>query len=153
MDSIKYINTNGILAVTGDYSNWIFCREFHPTADGHASDHYWEEKLRISSCQKPSRYSAEETEKEIRRMLDDPEGGWLGEDREFLQDLLSKVDDELEYTYFAYRESPRGWDSESIPFAEKTDYHFLAVLDGFDEICRRLKGKESSLEVAEEPHK
>ena len=34
MDNIKYINTNGVMVVTGDYGNWMFCREFHPSADG-----------------------------------------------------------------------------------------------------------------------
>ena len=68
-DSIKYINTQGIMAVTGDYGNWIFCREFHPSADDYVSSGYWCEKLSIASCQVYKEYDPEETEKEIKRRL------------------------------------------------------------------------------------
>ena len=37
-NSVKFINTNDIMAVTGDFGNWIFCREFHPSATGGVSD-------------------------------------------------------------------------------------------------------------------
>lgn len=139
MDSIKYINTNGILAVTGDYSNWIFCREFHPTAEGYCSDGYWKEKMKISSCQEPAKYDSERTEQEIRELLADEDREWEDEDREYLEDLLTRVDDEIDYLYHAYRENPGNWDYENIPFVKSVDYHFLAVLDGFEEICRRMK--------------
>ena len=144
MDSIKYINTNGILAVTGDYSNWIFCREFHPTADGYVSDSYWKEKLKIHSCQEPSKYDSDRTEIEIKELLDDPERNWDDEDRDYLNDLLTRTDDELEYTYYAYRQYPSKWDSESVPFVKSASFHFLAILDGFDEICRRMKEELAS---------
>lgn len=155
MDSIKFINTNGILAVNGDYSNWIFCREFVPTANGRADSHYWKEKLKIGSCQEPSKYDSERTEERIREMLADTENNYNDEDKEYFNQLLKRVDDELEYTYYAYREYPSRWDSESVPFVKSVDYHFLAILDGFDEICRRMKEvpekiiyKESDIEKA-----
>lgn len=146
LDSIKYINTNGIMAVTGDYSNWIFCREFHPTADGGVSDSYWREKLKIGSCQEPSKFDAERTEEEIKEMLNDAEHNWSEEVKDYLSELLRITDDELEYTYYAYRQRPSGWDAESVPFVKSVDYHFLAILDGFDEICRRMK-ENSALSV------
>jgi len=139
IDNIKYINTNGILAVTGDYSNWIFCREFHPTPDGYCSDGYWKEKLKINSCQEPSEYDSEETQKEIEEMLNDPDRNWSEEDKEYLEELLRNVDDELNYTHKAYREQPEDWDYESIPFVKTIKPQFLFILDGFEEICRRLK--------------
>lgn len=142
-DSIKYINTNGIMAVTGDYSNWIFCREFHPSKDGYVESQYWREKLKIGSCQEPSRYDSLETEKEIIELLKNED---LSEsDRDYLNELLEVVDDEVEYTYTAYRSSRIDWDYESIPFVKTVSYHFLAILDGFDEICRRLKEESSNL--------
>jgi len=60
--AIKFINTSGILAITGDYGNWIICREFHPSADGHVSDGYWCEKIRLSSSQKVSDHDPKATE-------------------------------------------------------------------------------------------
>lgn len=138
-DSIKYINTNGILAITGDYSNWIFCREFHPSADGGASDCYWKEKLKIASCQEPAKFDGERTSERIHEMLADPESQYGKEEIEYLNELLKRTDDELDYTYYAYREYPSRWDFESVPFVKSVDHHFLAILDGFDEICRRMK--------------
>ncbi len=67
--SVVFINTEGILAVTGDYGNWIFCREFHPSKDGFVSDSYWVEKLKIPSTQKPTDFDPEGTEKEIKERL------------------------------------------------------------------------------------
>src|SRR3989344_2189435 len=51
MNSVTFINTNGIMAVTGDYGNWIFCREFHPNDKEGVSGGYWLEKLKIASSQ------------------------------------------------------------------------------------------------------
>ena len=40
-ERVKFINIEGVLVVTGDYGNWIFCREFHPSSQGYVSDNYW----------------------------------------------------------------------------------------------------------------
>ena len=138
-DSIKYINTSGILAITGDYSNWIFCREFHPSkTESRCDDSYWKQKLKIGSCQEPAKYDAERTHQELKEMLADEEQNWSEEDKEFLTELLTYTDDEIEYAYEAYRNGPSNFDLEYIPFVKTVDYHFLAILDGFEEICRRL---------------
>lgn len=142
-DSVKFINTEGILAVTGDYSNWIFCREFIPDAKNSTSFGYWKEKLKISSCQVVAKFDSSATEAEIKRLIEDEDTD--KEDIELLQELLRYVDDELDYTHFAFRESKLSstWDLESIPFVKSADYHFYVVLDAFDEICRRLKNNET----------
>ncbi len=150
MDSIMFINTNGILAVTGDYSNWIFCREFHPSAKGGASTGYWREKLQISSCQEPMKYDSEKTAARIEEMLKDEE--WSEESKEYLESILTDTDDELTYTYRAYREMPNGWDYESVPFEKSFNYHFLAVLDGFDELCERMAKAELVTPSIEAPN-
>lgn len=141
-DSVKFINTEGILAVTGDYSNWIFCREFIPDAKNSTSFGYWKEKLKISSCQQVAKYDSTATEEEIKRLIAESDDR---EEQEELEELLKHVDDELDYTYFAFRESKLSsrWDFESIPFVKTVDYHFYAILDAFDEICRRLKNNET----------
>ena len=71
IDSIKYINCEGIMSVTGDYGNWIFCREFHPNERGGVSDGYWIEKLKIASSQEPLEFDKESTEKELLQRLED----------------------------------------------------------------------------------
>lgn len=137
-DSIKYINSSGILAVTGDYNNWIFCREFHPQPGKKESDGYWKEKLKIASCQEPSRFDSERTGQEIRRLLNDKDNDYSTESKEFLHGLLKRLDDELEYTYYAYRETPSDWDLDYVPFVKTISHQFLIVLDGFEEMSRRL---------------
>lgn len=142
MDSVKFINTNGIMAVTGDYGNWIFCREFHPSGgnNGGVSDSYWLEKLKISSCQNPYRYDSEATATEIREILNNPEEELTDEEKEYLQQGLREVDDELDYTYHAYRNTVGRWqDLEYVPHVKKLPAQLHYVFDAFDEICRRLK--------------
>ena len=137
--NIKFINTNDILAVTGDYGNWIFCREFHPSAEGYVSDQYWIEKLRICSCQEPMEYDAEATAEAIQEQLDDPDADLDEEEKLYYSDCLSVVDDELEYTYTAYREMPGNMIAEDVIFYKKNRDWIDVVFDGFEEICRRLK--------------
>lgn len=153
-DSILFINTNGILAVTGDYGNWIFCREFHPDAKTAVSDGYWKEKLCIASSQEPMEYDPEATEKQLQELLDGGlvEYGYKGEQLEemitYTQECLKNVDDEYDYTYYAYRQGmPRFIDHESVVLVKKTKYWLQAVFDGFDEICTRLKNQSTNTET------
>lgn len=142
MDNIKFINTGGIMAVTGDYGNWIFCREFHPSgsADSGVNVPYWLEKLKNSSCQDPYKYDAEGTANEIREILNNPEEELTDEEKEYLEQGLHEVDDELDYTYHAYRNTVgRYEDLEYVPFVKKLNVWLPYIFDAFDEICRRLK--------------
>lgn len=147
-DSIRFINTHGILAVNGDYGNWIFCREFHPSQEGGVSDGYWKEKLGIASTQKASDYSPEKTRKSINEAINGGmeeygyKGDKLKEVKDYLTECLDYVDDEYEYIAFAYHRCPGYMDAEEIPFEKETKPWLLAVFDGFDEICRRLKAGE-----------
>ena len=141
-DSILFINTNGIMAVTGDYGNWIFCREFIPTPDGYVSDGYWEEKLSIASTQKYEDYDYCATRKEIEKRLADKDDPPDKEEKEYYENMLDCVDDEFEYTYRAYNDRPRSMDAESIPFVRITKYWLLVIFDAFDEICNRMKFTE-----------
>ena len=65
MHQFTFINACGILAVTGDYGNWIFCREFHPASKGFVSDYYWLEKLEAGSCQDGKEFDSARTIKEL----------------------------------------------------------------------------------------
>lgn len=64
--STSFINTCGIMAVTGDFGNWIFCRPFEPKSDLNVGDGYMAEKLKINSNQDPYRFSPEATKNHIK---------------------------------------------------------------------------------------
>lgn len=145
-DSIRYINTNGILAVNGDYGNWIFCREFHPSADGFVSDEYWKQKLRNSSTQEPDEYSQELTISRINEKLNfglvdyGYEGEQLADMKEYLKECLNYANgSEYEYEAYAYQNYPSFTDSDCVVNVKITKYWLKAIFDGFDEMCRRLK--------------
>jgi hypothetical protein len=144
-DSIRFINTCGILAVNGDYGNWIFCREFHPIEEGAVSDGYWCEKLRIASTQDGVEYSPEKTQERIRQLLAEEEE--LEPDEiEYLNQCLRLTDDEFQYTSYAYQQGPgRFGDGECVPLQKVLKPWLAAVFDGFDEICRRLKTNSQPL--------
>ena len=146
MDSIEFINVSGIMAMTGDYGNWMFCREFHPSSKDYVSDHYWIEKLKLSSCQNPYRYDSEGTAKEIQELLNDKENPPTKEEKEYLKECLRETDDEVSYVYQAYRNNVGGYeDGECVPFVQKLHPQLPFIFDAFDEICRRLKEKEAEL--------
>lgn len=147
MDNIKFINTNGILAVTGDYGNWMFCREFHPSSDSHVSDGYWKEKLQILSSQEPNEFDEEETKKEIQELLKNEEEGneeLSEEEKEYLEGCLEKVEyGQFDYEWYAHRENcGRFFDHEYVPHSMKTKFWLTAVFDGFEEICERMKKEQ-----------
>lgn len=140
-EAVTFINTNGILAVTGDFGNWIFCREFWPSPEGGVSDHYWCEKLQIASTQNPYDYDKEETENTIRQRIADEE--CTTEEKEYYEHLLNYVD-ESEEVYLAEAhgsEMPQNMDHESVPHEQKLKFWLAAVFDAFDEICLRMKAE------------
>jgi hypothetical protein len=139
--AITFINTCGIMAVTGDCNNWIFCREFHPSAKGYVSDSYWVEKLRIASTQKPSNFSLEETKKEIEeRLSKGKDDGMSDEDKDYLNDLLEHLyDGEERYQVYAHDNLPNNRDFEFVPYRTELNPMLEVVFDAFDEICERMK--------------
>jgi len=148
MYSVKFINTNGIMAVTGDYGNWIFCREFHPSDDGYVSDYYWIEKLTIASSQSGLDFDNEKTKKSIEEGINGglEEYGYNGDELdlmiEYYNELLDYVDlSRFEYTSFAYNNYPGFTDSECVPFIESPKIWLKIIFDAFEEICDRIKIK------------
>lgn len=143
-DNIKYINAGGILAVTGDYGNWIFCREFYPGPKEGVSDGYWHEKLKILSTQEAMDFDAEATKEALRDKLKEykeehPEDA-DDDVIEYYEECINKCDEhELDYTHFAYREQPKGLDYEDVILIKDYKFWLKAVFDGFDEMCLRLR--------------
>ena len=148
-DCIKYINTNGILAITGDYGNWIFCREFHPSAKGDdVSDSYWNEKLRMASTQEPKEFDPDGTRERIKELLRNEESDeeLTEEEKEYLEGCLDNIDSSgWEYEYYAHTNNcGRFRDHDYVPLQKRNNYWLDAVYDGFEEICRRMKTGEIS---------
>jgi len=146
MGYIKFVNDSEGLSVFGDFGNWIFNRPFLPSPDGYVSDGYWYEKLRISSSQTHSRYDSEATAEELKEHINGGleewgyEGYELEKAKEWFKTLLYHSDDELDYTYEAYRgENPTQMDYEDIPFCKRGSVQLDIIFDAFDEICKRLK--------------
>lgn len=139
IQNIKFINTSGLLIVTGDYGNWVFCREFHPSTDSYASDAYWIEKLKHSSTQDPYIFSSEAAEKQIQDLkknheLSDEEKEWLNN--------LERSARMGEYSYIAKAMNhPSSFPSEMIPKGKILTSWLLIIFDAYDEICSRLKMK------------
>lgn len=146
---ITYICTNGITAVTGDYGNWIFCCEFHPSKDGKACEGYWAEKLQIGSTQDPMKFSETEAHGQIDALLADPNNEFSEEEKEWLEELRESSKDG-EYAYIATAmEHPSSFPAEIIPTGKVYDIWFLTILDGFDEMCRHMG--EPPVEKEKEP--
>jgi len=139
MNSVVFINSNGIMAVTGDFGNWIFCREFHPLQGekSKVSDSYWLEKLKIASVQEPSKYDSEATRESLEKLIADKEHS--KEVRNFYKELLDYVEDEIEYTYEAYRSYKCPVDFDDIPFEKKLNNWLLAIFDAYDYACEKLQ--------------
>jgi hypothetical protein len=141
--SITFINTCGIMAVTGDCGNWIFCRSFIPALANAVSDSYWCEKIRIASTQVPTAYSEDDTIEEIKEMLVDEENQLDEEDTKYLNNLLDHTGDgEMRYLCYAHDNLPHYRDSEFVPYRTRLDPMLSVVFDAFDEVCRRLKDGE-----------
>jgi hypothetical protein len=140
--SVTFINTCGIMSVTGDFGNWIFCREFHLNSEfGGVSDGYWNEKLSIHSTQTYAKFDSEATLEEIQEFEEkyDEENEMPEEVADWVQELKENVDSELDYTNIAYREKPSSIDYECVPFGKKQDSHLSAVYDAIEAICEKLK--------------
>jgi len=145
MYRLVFINTCGVMTVTGDFGNWVFCREFHPSGDNDSgvSSMYWDGKLQIHSVQESHRFDPERTLELIREFKDsfvDNYGREMDEDEmEWLERLEYNVNDEPEYIYTAYREMPSNMEYEDVPFVKVRHPSLNAVYDGFDAICQLLK--------------
>jgi hypothetical protein len=141
--SMKFINTSGVMTVTGDWGNWVFCREFHPGPENGVSDGYWIEKLHISSCQKPYKYDSDETTRRLKERLQEikeeyEEGSRYEQLKEYYESCLENVDDYYDYIQAA-RDHPGFMDAESIIEGKELNRWLEAIFDGFDEICSRMK--------------
>jgi hypothetical protein len=130
------------MAVTGDYGNWIFCREFHPSAKGRVDEHYWIEKLQLASSQDPYDFDGKKAKEEIEELLKDTDKSLSKEEKEWLQELWDATDGS-EFEYIAkVMDYPANFPSEMIPKGKIIKYWLLVVFDAFEEVCRRIKSND-----------
>lgn len=137
---VVFINTMGVCSVTGDFGNWIFCREFHPSKDGRVSGGYWDEKLNTHSVQSSDKFNTEQTEKDIDYYVEN----YVNEDTsqeelDWIERLRQNCDDEYSYINEAYRNHPYDVDTECIPFGKIRNPRLNIIYDAFEEICSRIK--------------
>lgn len=149
MQSVKFINTHGILAVTGDYGNWIFCRSFVPYAESDfVSDGYWKEKIRIASTQSTKEWDSDAMREALNEKISELEDIYgdqqnkIEEAREYYTECLEYVGDENDYIQFA-RYHPHFMDYEDLVIVYTTPYWLLAIFDAYDEMVRRMKEEKS----------
>ena len=139
---IRYINSFGTMTVTGDFGNWVFDREFHPSNKGYVSPQYWDEKLDYNSKQTSHKFDTDETVKGIEQFKVDliDYGNEMDDEMiDWLEELESNVFDEYEYIVSAYHNNPSDIDTERVPFGEIRHKYLEYIYDGFDEICRRTE--------------
>lgn len=152
---ILFINDTRGLTVRGDYGNWVFCRNFIPSADTESiSGGYWMEKLTIGSTQKFEFLDFECIEQDFKDRFE----GWMFENdyntsqleeiEEWKNEMLEALEgkDRIDYLYKAYRTpNPIGWSCEDFPHDHKKIPVRLNILfDGFEEICRQMKVKKKA---------
>lgn len=142
-NSVVFINTCGVMTVTGDFGNWVFSREFHPSpSQEKISNSYWDEKLQNNSIQTASEFDGEATRRAIVEFKEDNICNYSELELEAIEDWIEKledsIEDEIEYTFIAYREKPNCIDYENIPFTNKRRFSLEAIYDSFEAICQRL---------------
>ena len=150
--SVTFINTCGIMAVTGDFGNWIFSREFHPDEKLRGiSRSYCDEKLRINSDQKSEIFDTDTTLKEIDEFEksyfydlneDDPKYEQV---KDWIESLRDKAFDELDYLYVAHREKPNFIEHEDVPFGTIRNPYLTNIYDAFEAMEEFLYKKASDV--------
>ncbi len=143
---VIFINACGVLTVTGDYGNWVFCREFYPGGDP-VSDMYWLEKAQISSTQKVEVFDKQATEKALGDAIRDlSKGSWDPQEQDELNEYyvgcLDRIYDPMEYEMYAYREYPSFCDPNIAIKIMDTDFSLKVIFDAFDEITQKIKKRD-----------
>lgn len=143
INGLTFINARGVCTVTGDFGNWVFCREFHPSPGEGVSRGYWDEKLRIASEQKSHEFDSDETNRLLGEFKNDFED-YIGrpmndEEQDWYDDLCRAVFDKTDYIHVAYRENPSTIDYEYVPFGEKRHVWLEIVYDAFNAMCDQLE--------------
>lgn len=134
--SVIVICACGVTTITGDWGNWVFCREFHPCKNGKVSEGYWDEKLEIGSVQKSDVFDEDEAIREIDALLKENDD-FDDETIMFLNDLRGWTSDEFEYVQFIRDNKPQDGplDYTDLPTGRIRHRWLDAIYDAFDVMC------------------
>lgn len=151
LHGITFINSNGIMAVTGDFGNWIFCREFKLSIkrSSTVSDSYWSQKLKISSTQNPEVFDPVATDKELNKLSG--EYSTLSYDQqeelyEYIDLLKGNLNSQFHYESEAFSEKPSFLYYEQIPECYKQHPWLSMVYDAYDQmVVRFMEGAYTEL--------
>jgi len=147
--SVKFINTQGLMVVTGDYGHWVFSREFIPGKDDNeVCDRYWCEKASYNSTQELYDFDPKATHEQIeewkKELLEESEGELSKRDKEKIEfweecDKLIDQDNEGYYKVRACDLKPYFMDYDQIPYQKTLKPWLAIVFDAWEEICRQIK--------------
>lgn len=145
--SVVFINANGVMAVTGDYYNWIFCREFNPEKEVQVDDRYWAEKLEINSGQKAYEFSPTQTVDMLNEYINDADEYWneekANEVREYYQGCIDNVgQDGNEYQYYALTNLPSFLEPGQIAYETELKYGLRFIYDAYEEVIAKVKSEK-----------
>lgn len=143
--SIKFINIDGKLLVTGDYGSYVFCRGFYPSTESDkVSDGYWLEKIRQSSIQKPCSYDSDETTNSLNEAIDNAEDNFGDKAKEaiiYYEECKNHTEDEWDYIHRARIDMPFFMSSEDMVVGYKLHDQLAVVFDAYDIIIDIYKSK------------
>lgn len=148
-ESIKFINIDGKLLVTGDYGSYVFCRGFYPSAKSDkVSEQYWLEKLRGDSIQKPCSYDSDETIEALRNASLDAIHNYSEKNSrkaiEYYDECENYAEDEWAYIEHARCNMPDFMSSENLVVGYKLHEQLAVVFDAYDIIIDIYKSKEQA---------
>ena len=147
-NNVKFINGEGVLTVTGDFGNWVFCRPFVPSEEGGVSVPYWLEKMRNYSTQEPCIYDANHTTSELNDKIEELKE----ENSEQNSEYIEYIERLLDYVYFEHEyisemiKAPNFVDSEDYIIGKVLHPQLQYVFDAFNECCNRIEAQQNETE-------
>lgn len=137
-NAVVLTNVAGVCVVTGDYGNWVFCRQFVPSSGGSASPSYMDEKLRIASKQVTHSFDEESLLENAKLALkEELENGETNARRVELFQQVIDSQPGSEQDYFELLKDFSDVDHECYPSYKSRDVWLDIIYSAFDEMCRR----------------
>lgn len=146
--NVKFTALDDVTVITGDFGNWVLDLQIRLVSGGSFDAGYLAGKCRQSSTQNPYVFDKEATELEIKDYLNDEDSNLTLEEKEYLDTCLEFLEmGEFDYHAYAFRNNIGRFESyEAVPDCKKLVEWFSIICDAGDEICRRLKEQEETIE-------
>ena len=134
--NVKFINADGVMVVTGDVGNWIFCREFWPCKDSTVSESYWVEKLEMYSSQKATVWNVEQAKSDLEELKNGRE--WSETTIEWFDEAIDACEDNDCFFVAVAGKHLSEIDGELLTdIGMVIDPRLEVVFDAFEEVCSR----------------